>query len=149
MTEASLLADLRWDALAAFHNRADWYKVHDAVKKGRPDVTFTAAGFVSYVEAKYAPPGQTAEEKIREKKSKLQLATASRLWQLSGGRVFYAVWVRPENPLEPLRTEVWVPAREAGGLKLYRAAVREHFGAFENGLFTDRLKTIHSAEYRP
>lgn len=149
MTEASLLGELRLDVLGHLRG-CDWYKVHDAVTKGRPDVTVTYNKCTSFVEAKLVGAGQEVPDVIRE--SKLQLVTASKLWRLSGGRAFYACWVVPRNKLAPLRTEVWVPARSSAfvdGVELYRAAVREHFGSFANGLFVERLRALHSPEYKP
>lgn len=149
MTEAGLLDVLRMDVKG--HLRpSDWYKVHDAVKKGRPDVTITYKCFTSFLEAKYVRRGEAAEAIIRE--SLLQMKTCAKLWKLSGGRCFHAVWLEPENRLAPLRTEVWVPEYDLSApdhTRLYRAAVREHFGSFENGLFLERLRALHSAEYRP
>ncbi len=144
MTEASLLTELRWDALAAMRGCL-WVKVHDAVRKGLPDVHVSWAGFTSFVEAKYVRPGEDPLAVIKE--SPLQLATMYHACAQTGGRAFYAVWVQHEKYLE---TQIWVPRKAEPphvGFTAYMARARRHIGAFENGLFTERLKAQHRTEW--
>lgn len=145
MTEASLLTELRYDAIAGLRH-CFCYKVHDAVRKGLPDLMVVWAGFTSYVEAKYARPGESATDVIYDGKNRAQLATLCHLAMASGGRAFYAVWRRTEQ--HRLWSEVWVPRLEDGRPRVFLAQEREHLGAFENGLFIERLRAQHSAGWR-
>ena len=135
---------LRFDALAAMRG-AWWVKLHDATRKGLPDVHVSWAGYTSFVEAKYVRPGEEVLAVIKE--SPLQLATMTHVGLQTGGRAFYAVW---RNLGAYLETEVWVPQLAVGGVGFtaYRARVRRHLGAFENGLFTERLIAQHRAEWK-
>ena len=143
LRESDLVTDLKWDVQAALPG-ALWYKVHDASRKGVWDAQVTWRGYTSFIEAKYVRDGEDARAVINE--SRLQLATLHHAQAASQGRAFYAVWVREGREW---RSELWLPnPDEIEALGVYRAQLRMHPGVFENGLFIERLRAQHRAEWK-
>lgn len=143
LSEATLMTDLKWDVKVALPGSL-WFKVHDASRKGVWDAQVTWRGYTSFVEGKYVRDGETAEGVIRE--SRLQLATLHHAGAASGGRAFYACWIREGREF---RTEVWAPDPDGiAALRVYRVAVVRHPGLFSNGLFTERLRAQSRPEWK-